>query len=88
MRADRFALTVRVSRQIHGFGFLRCLLQPFYNIGLVGTNLVCGFEVPLDIDAQFFPGQIHDVAIGRLDRVIAAEIFVDGLRLGRRLDND
>ena len=88
MRADGFAFTIGVGGQVDGVGFLRCLSQALHDVRLVGADLVGRLEVALDIDAQLFLGQIHDVAVGRLDRVVAAEIFVDRLRLCGRLDDD
>ena len=45
-------------------------------------------EVFADIDAQLALRQIPDVAHRGDDLVIASEIFVDGLRLRRRLHHD
>ena len=42
----------------------------------------------LDVDAELLLGQIHDVANGRANAIAAAEVFADGLRLGRRFDDD
>ena len=38
-------------------------------------------------DAYRFPRQVHDVAVGGLHGVVAAEILIDSFRLGRRFDN-
>ena len=35
-----------------------------------------------------FLGQVHHVAIGSLDQVVAAQIFVDCFRLGWRFDDN
>ena len=88
MRADRFAFTIRVGRKIDGLGLLRRPLESFHDVRLLGTDFVRWLEAALDIDAQFFLGQVHHVAVGRLDRVIAAQILVDRFRLGRRFDDD
>ena len=88
VRADRFAFTVRVGGQIDRLGLLRRFLESLHDVRLLGTDFVRWLEAALDIDAQFFLGQVHHVAVRRLDRVIAAEIFVDRLRLGRRFDDD
>ena len=41
-----------------------------------------------DIDTQRALGQILHVAERGFDREALAQIFLDGLRLGRRFDND
>ncbi len=45
-------------------------------------------EVVVDVDAELALRQIADVSHRRDDLVVAPEIFVDGLRLRRRLDHD
>ena len=87
MRADRLALAIGVARQIDGVRLMRGFSQIFHNFRLVRADLVGGLKAVVNIDAQNLFGQIHDVAVRRLDRVITAEIFVDRFRLGRRFDD-
>ena len=45
-------------------------------------------EIGVRIDRPVLRRQIADVAVGRIDLVILAKIFVDGLGLRRRFDDD
>ena len=53
----------------------------------VGQDDVLGLEAGLDVDAELALGQVADVPHRRDDLEVAAEVFVDRLRLRRRLDD-
>ena len=61
-------------------------------LAAVVRDHVLGFEVVVDVDAELalarVLGQVADMAVGREDAVIGAEIALDGARLGRRFDDD
>ena len=44
-------------------------------------------EVALDVHAELAPRQVADVPVGGSDGVVAAQVLLDRLRLGRRLDD-
>ena len=87
MPRDGFALAVRVRREIDGVALLRGLLQLADQGLLAADGLIIGLEIVLDVDAQLALGQVAQMAHAGLDRVAPAEIFPDGFRLGRRLDD-
>ena len=86
--ADRFAFAVRVGRDVDRFRRLGGLLQLLDDLRAVGKDDVSGLEAGVDVDAQLALGQVADVAHRRDDFVVAPQIFVDRLRLRRRLDDD
>src|SRR5690348_7488886 len=88
MRADGFALAIRVGGDVNSVGLFAELLHFIENFRLAGKNRVGRLEILLQIDAQFFFGQILHVAERRADGVVASEIFVDRFRLGGRFDDD
>ena len=88
MRANSFALAVWIARQIDGVGGRGGLLQRLHDIALARAHFVRRFETVRDIDAQFLLGQVHHVPVRRLDRIVAAEIFIDRLRFCGRFDDD
>jgi hypothetical protein len=88
MPADGFTFTVRVGRQQHTVGVLGLALQLFDELFLAFDADVLRRIVMLDVDAQLGGGQIADVAHAGRNFVVFAQIFADGLRLGRRLHDD
>ncbi len=88
MPADGLALAVGVGRQDDGRGFGRGLLQLVDDLLALGDDVVEGLEVVVDVHPQLALGQVADMAHGGLDDVVRPQIFVDRLRLGRRLDDD
>ena len=88
MRGNGFALAVRVRREIDRVGRRGELLQPGDNFFFAGNDDVLGIEIVLDIDAERALGQIFHVPQRRFDRKSLTQIFLDGLRLGRRFDDD
>ena len=88
MCGNSFAFAVGVGRKIDGIGRLRQLLQLDQDLFFPWDHDVFGVKIVLNIDAEVAFGQVFHMAEGSLDRVSRAQIFLDGLRLGRRLNND
>ena len=88
MSGDGLAFAVRVRREIDGVGRGRQLLQLGHNFFFAGDDDVVGLEIVLNVHTQSALGQILHVPERGLDREALAQIFLDGLRLGRRFDND
>ncbi len=66
----------------------RQLLQLGQNFFFAGDDDVIGLEVVAGVHAQSALGQIFHVAERGLDGKSLSQIFLDGLRLRRRFDND
>ena len=88
VRCDRFALTIRVRREIDSRGGLRFLLQIRQNFFFSRNDDVLGLEVVLDVDTDLALRQIFHMTQRGFDLVVFTEIFVDRLRLCRRFDDD
>ena len=88
MGGDGFAFAVRVRRQVDGVRGRGQLLQLGENFFFAGDDDVLGLEVVCDIDAESALGQILHVAERGFDREAFTQIFLDGLRLGGRFDDD
>jgi hypothetical protein len=86
--ADRFALAVRVGRDVDVGGVLRGVLELLDDFLPRTDGFVRLLEVVVDVDAELALRQIADMAHRRHDLVVAAEVFVDGLGLCRRFDHD
>ena len=86
--ANGLALAVRVSRQVNGVSFARRRLQLGNHRLLGGDRNVGGLEIVLHVHSQVLLGKIHDVAHASLHGKVRTQIFVNGLRLGRRFDNN
>ena len=84
---DRLAFAIGVGREQDGVGVLGGRLELGEDLLLALDDLVRLGEVVLDVDAHLL-GQILDVTLGGEDLVAGAEVLLDGLRLGRRLDDD
>ena len=69
-------------------GLLRRVLQLLEDLLAAGDDFVRRLEPFVDVDAELALRQIADVPHRGDDLVVLAEIFVDGLRLRRRLDDD
>jgi hypothetical protein len=82
------ALAVRVGGEdqlvggLHGLGDLRKALLR------LRVHLPDHVEVPVRVDRTVLGGQVAHVSVRGEDLVAGAKVFVDGLGLGRRLDND
>ena len=88
MRCDGFAFTIRVRRQIDRIRRVRQLLQLDQDLFFSGDNNVFGIEFVLDVDTQRALGQILDVPKRSLNRKTLPQIFLYGLGLGWRFDDD
>ena len=92
---DRLTLTVEVGRQPDVIGLLGNLLQLADGLLLAVNRDVDRLEVVVEIDpgnrqvhsCRIATRKITDVTHRRLDLEPRAEVLVDRLRLGRRLDN-
>ncbi len=88
MPGDRLALAIRIGGEDEPIGGLEGLGD--------GLDAAFGFVVDLPAHGEVFLGthrsvlgrQIAHMAEARQDRVIGPEILIDGLRLGRRFDDD
>ena len=88
MPADGFAFTVRVGRQQHAVCVFGLALELLDELFLAFDADVLRSIAVLHIDAQLRRGQVADMAHACGDFVVIAQIFADGLRLGRRLHDN
>ena len=85
---DSLALAVGVRGEEDRVGGLRGLLEFRDNFLLGLEDLVGRAEVVLDVDSERVAGQVLHVAYGGPDVELRAEVFLDGLHLRGRLDDD
>ncbi len=85
---DRLPFAVGVGSEVDHAGRLGPLLEVLDEVGPIGENAVGRRPVVLDVDAEPALREIADMPLARNHFEIVAEIFVDRLRLGRRLDDD
>ena len=88
MPGNGLALAVKVCRQVELVALFGRRLQLRDDALLARHDVVGRLEVVLDIDIQTLRGQIADVAHRGLDLVIRAQVLIDRLGLGGRLDDD
>jgi len=88
MPADSFAFAVRVGRQQHAVCVFGLALELLDELFLAFDADVLRSIAVLHIDAQLRRGQVADMAHACGDFVVIAQIFADGLRLGRRLHDN
>ena len=88
MPGDCLSFAVRIACQIDLVGMLRVLLERLDEIALAAYVDVLRREVILDVDAELALRQIAQMPHGSAHHVLLSQIFLDGLGLGRRLDND
>jgi hypothetical protein len=88
MPADRLALAVGVGGEEDRGRFLGRRLQLVEDLLAGLEDLVLGLEALLDVHAELLLREVADVAHRGLDRVVAAQVLVDRLRLRGRLDDD
>ena len=86
--ADSLALAVGVARQIDGVSSRGGFLQVGDDLGLAGADLIGRRETVLDVYAQLLLGQVHHMPVGSLHGIVSPEIFIDGLRLRGRFDDN
>ena len=84
---NRLSLAVRVGCEIDAVAGIRHLFELTDQRRLTGNVHITGLEAVLHIHTQQSLGQVADMAHRGHDLVIAAQIFLDGLRLCRRLHN-
>ena len=75
--ADRFAFTIRVSREKNAIGGLRCGAQFFNDLFFAGNDFVDRLEIVVDIDTELALGQILHVAERGFHDKVLAQIFVN-----------
>src|SRR6185437_5010151 len=88
VRSDSFAFPVRVRREINRFRRICQLLQLDQNLFFSGDDDVFGIEFIFDVDAQRALGQVLHVPKRSLHGEALSQIFLYGLRLGWRFDDD
>ena len=71
--ANGLAFAVRIARQIDGIGSGGSLLQLRDDARLIRIDFIRRRKPVRDIDAQHLLGQVHNVPVGSLDHVIAAQ---------------
>jgi hypothetical protein len=86
--ADRLALAVRVGREEQVVGGLGRLADGVDVALVLLDHLVAHREVVVGIDRALLRHQVAHVAVGRQHLEILPEVLVDGLGLGRRLDDE
>ena len=89
---DRLAFPVEVGGEEDLVRAAGGLLDVGDLLAAVVRDHVLGREVVVDVHAELalarILGQVADVAVGRQDPVIGAEIALDGAGLGRGFDDD
>src|SRR3546814_12468664 len=83
-----FPYTTLFRSEDHRLGLLRLVGDGAQLLGLVGIGFPFHRETGVWIDRAVLGGKIADVTIGCEDAIFAAQIFFDGLCLGRRLYHD
>ena len=84
---DRLALAVRVGRQNHAVGLLDRAADVVEPLGGLGVDLPTHGEIVVRVDRAVLGRQIAHMAERGVDAVVLAQILVDGLGLGGRLDD-
>jgi len=79
------AFPVRVSREINVFHLLGGLFELGDELLLAFDDFVPRFETVFDIDCQVLLGKVLNMSERSFDDKLLAQVFVDGLRLCRRL---
>ena len=88
MPGDGLAFAIRVGCENQGVGTLQRLTDGAYVFLVAIDDLVLHREAVLGVDGAVLGHEIAHVAVGGQDFVVAAEIFLDRLRLGWRFDDD
>ena len=88
MGGDGFAFAVRIGRKVDGIGGAGQLFEMGDHLLFAGDDLVLGGEIVVDIDAEALLGQILNMTEGGFHVVTGAEILLNRLGLGGRLDDD
>ena len=85
---NRFSLAIRVGCQDYLVSVLDCLGDLGKALGSLSIDFPTHGEIVIRIDRAILGRQIPDMAERREHFVVATEIFVDRLGLGRRFDDD
>ena len=85
---DGLPLAVLIGSQPDEARSIGGLLELRHHFLLVSGHDIFRLESGVDVDAELLVLQVTDVAETGLDRISLAQIFLDRLRLGRRLDYD
>ncbi len=88
MPADRLALAIGVGGEDQAVGGLGEIGDRLQLACLVAIIFPGHREAVIGIDRAVLGGQIADMPVGRQDPIVPAQIFLDGLGLGRRSDDD
>ncbi len=86
MPCNGFSLAVLIGCQPHAVGLLDGFLQFADQRPLVVADLVLRRVSVLHVDAHLFLGKVADVSVTGTDGVVLTEEFLNGFRLGRRLN--
>ena len=100
MPRDGFTFAVTIGRQVERVYFFELALEFGDLFLLVGVDHVVGFEVLFNVDSELADGallevfgqfgglrKVADMAHGRVDKVVLAEVAANGFDLGGRLHN-
>jgi hypothetical protein len=85
---DRLALAIRVGREDQLVGAFQRLDDLGDLLGAAPLDLPEHLEVVLGIDRAVLGGQVADMPERGHDLIVRAQILVDRLGLGRRLDDE
>ena len=85
---DGLALAILVGGEVQLAGVLEGGPEVLDDVPAAGGELVGGLEAVVDVDGQTLRGQVGDVAHRGAHVEVVAQETGDGLRLGRRFDDD
>ncbi len=85
---NRLPFAVRVGGQVDGIRLGRLLLEGCEDVFAVLQRLVGRHPALVDIDAEALVRQIAHMPLAGRDFELGAQVFVNGLRLGRRFHDD
>lgn len=85
---NRFAFAIRIGRKIQVVGALDGVLDGLKVLFRFGIHRPDHMEVFVRLNGPVFGDEIAHVTDAGEDFEVCAKILVDGLRLGRRLDDD
>ena len=88
MPADGLTFAIRVGRQDQTIRRFHCRSDIGQAFGRLGIDLPFHREVVVGPDRSILGRQVADMPVGRQDRIVRAQVLVDGLGLGRALDDD
>jgi hypothetical protein len=85
---NRLALAVGVGREVERVGLLHRARDRLDVLPVLVDQLPAHGEAAGGIDRAFLGHEVAHVAVGSHHLEVLAEVLLDGLRLGRRLDDD